>query len=341
MKKLVPGKRRKLNITNKEMMTESLMPNMGLPLVIQPAPGMDLKLPALIGENREKLRARLHQYGGLLFRGFSMVDLVIFEETVRALSGDLLSYMEQSSPRHAIKGSVYTSTDYPPEEKIFLHNEQSYNMTWCGKISFFCNVEPDVRGQTPLADTRKILARLDSDIVDRFRKQGYRYMRNFGDGMGLTWQDVFQTENKSMVEAYCERNQIHFQWKSGNRLRTWQVRPVIRTHPETGEDVWFNHCAFFHVTTSPPRIRDMLLSEYAEEDLPNQTFYGDGQSIEPDTIAHIRKAYLAEEVMFNWRQGDVLILDNMLLSHGREPFSGAREILTAMSEPLTCPTTPD
>jgi alpha-ketoglutarate-dependent taurine dioxygenase len=301
------------------------------PLVISPRVDR-LDLPAWIAEHRGDLRAKLHAHGALLFRGFAAPGIDTFRAAVQAISGEALRYTERSSPRHAVAGNVYTSTDYPPEYPIFLHNEQSYNLRWCRVISFHCQQAAIGGGQTPLADTRRILARLDPVVVERFRQRRYMYVRNFGDSFGLPWQAAFQTERGAEVEAYCRANRIAAEWKSDDRLRTRQVRDAIHRHPETGEPVWFNHCTFFHVTTLPAVVRDALRAGFAEDDLPNQTFYGDGGTIEPEVIEHLQQAYLAEKVMFDWRAGDILIVDNMLCCHGREPFRGERRVLTIMSE---------
>ncbi|MNG41197.1 Taurine catabolism dioxygenase TauD, TfdA family [compost metagenome] len=35
---------------------------------------------------------------------------------------------------------------------------------------------------------------------------------------------------------------------------------------------------------------------------------------------------------FDWRKGDVILLDNMLAAHARDPFEGPRKIVVAMGE---------
>lgn len=302
-----------------------------LPLILEPAyEGVDLVQWAT--GNREDLAPLLLRDGGILFRNFNMtVDK--FQQLITALSAELMEYKERSSPRSHISGHLYTSTDYPAHLRIFLHNENSYAQTWPMRIFFFCETPAHQGGETPIADARKVYQLIDPQIRERFIEKGWLLVRNFGDGVGLPWQEVFQTSDKAQVEEHCSRNAIECEWKSGNCLRTRQARKAIARHPQTGEIVWFNHAAFFHVSTLDPTVRDLLLDEFAEEDLPNNTYYGDGSAIESSVLDNIRGAYLQESVLFSWQQGDALMLDNMLAAHGRAPFSGPRKILVGMAEP--------
>jgi alpha-ketoglutarate-dependent taurine dioxygenase len=161
------------------------------------------------------------------------------------------------------------------------------------------------------------------------------YVRNYGEGVDMTWQDAFQTDDRAQVEEYCRRSHTSFDWKGGDRLRTRQVRQAVATHPSVGEQVWFNHAHMFHVSNLQPAVRESLLAEFADDELPRNAFYGDGTRIEDSVLDEIRAIYRETAVTFQWREGDVLLLDNFLTSHGREPFAGTRRIVVAMAELYT------
>lgn len=305
-----------------------------LPLLVEPARGR-VDLIAWARQSRAFLDSHLLRHGGILLRGFEIGSPERFEELITAVSGEALEYRERSSPRSAVAGHIYTSTDYPADQPIFLHNENSYAHTWPLRIFFCCQTAPRQGGETPLADVRGVFRRIQPEVRRRFAERGgVLYVRNFSEVAGLPWPTVFQTDDRTAVEEYCRKTGYDFEWVGESGLRTRRRGPAVLRHPVTGEDVWFNHATFFHPSTLPPALRDGLLELFAEEDLPNCTYYGDGTPFEPEVLDELRRAYAEETVSFPWQEGDVLMLDNMLVAHARAPFSGPRKVLVGMAAPI-------
>jgi alpha-ketoglutarate-dependent taurine dioxygenase len=310
---------------------EELSPGVSLPIVARPAlPGIDLAEWAR--SHHALIEFQLNQHGAILFRGFGIQSAEAMNRLIQSISQEALPYAERSSPRSQVSGHIYTSTDHPPSERIFLHNEQSYNLTFPRHLYFCCVTPAQQWGETPLADSRRIFRRLPGPLREKFLEKGYMYVRHFGSNFGLSWQTAFQTEEPSVAEEYCRRNGIEFEWRGNNRLRTRQLRRVAGLHPVTGEPVWFNHATFFHISTLPREVGAALLAELGEDALPNNTYYGDGSPIAPEEMETLRAAYEAEQVSFTWEQGDALLVENMLAAHGRSPFVGPRLILAGMAE---------
>lgn len=304
----------------------------GIPLVIRPV-SEEVDLVSWAESNRELIASRLLEERALLFRGFQVRTPEYFEKFAHATSsGPLLEYKDRSTPRYEVKERVYVSTVYPADQRINLHNEGTYWSNFPLKIYFCCLKPSATGGETPIADVRKVYARIDPAIREEFEAKRVMYARTYNPGIGLSWQDAFQTSSTEEVEEYGRKNDIHVEWTKDGRLVTRQVRPAVRKHPISGEPVWFNHAVFFNIWSFDVAVRDALLSSFGEEGLPYNTYYGDGTRIDPDVVAHIREAYAAEKRMFSWQADDILLLDNMSIAHAREPYTGDRHIVVAMTE---------
>ncbi|MCR9073183.1 MAG: TauD/TfdA family dioxygenase [Alphaproteobacteria bacterium] len=276
----------------------------------------------------------LERHKALLFRGFDRQSAEQLADFVAATSDNtLLDYRDRTTPRESLGNKLYTSTSYPADRRIELHNEGTYWRAWPMKLYFACETAAESGGETPLANIAGVLGRLSQQTVEDFERRGFTLVRRFNDGFGLPWQEVFQTDDRAAVESFCKDNDIAFAWGADDRLATRQTRPAIRRHPVSGEPVWFNHAAFFHVSSYAGPDRDALEAELGTERMPYATAFGDGTEIATETVREILDAYHAEERRFAWQNGDILLVDNMSVAHGRQPYSGHRRILVAMAEP--------
>ena len=327
------GRRGKAISVSQETLIQAhpLQEDPSLPFVISPAV-KDLDLTKWAQTNEKFLNDNLLKHGALLFRGFNVDTLEAFQHFTDTLSKDLLDYVYRSTPRNRVDGKVYTSTHYPADQAIPMHNEMSYTSSWPMKLWFCCLVAAETGGETPLADSRRVYTRLAPAVREKFAEKQVLYVRNYSPGLDLPWQEVFQTDSKNDVETFCNQADIKFEWISDDHLRTKQVCQAVAKHPKTGEMVWFNQAHLFHVTSLPTAVQEMLLSELDEEDLPRNTYYGDGTPIEEEALNAIRDAYKQELVMFPWEVGDVVMVDNMLVAHGRSAYTGSRRIVVAMAE---------
>src|SRR6185312_5877712 len=162
----------------------------------------------------------------------------------------------------------YTPVFFSPERKLLWHNENTFNHAWPRKIWFCCAKPADGGGETPIVDSRKVYERIDPVIRERFMRHGVTYVRNYGEGAGRTWQQVFQTTDRAAVEEHCRKNLIEFEWKDGDRLRTRATRPAVVRHPQTGERSWFNQAQHWHLSCLDEVTQESLRTIFAEEDLP-------------------------------------------------------------------------
>jgi len=324
--------RRPLSLQPEEMVGHEFMPGVeSSPLIIQ-ARVEGLRLSAWAAGRRAELEEFATRHAAVLLRGFSVPDMADFEECVEKICGGALEYRFRASPRTEVGRHVYTSTDYPADEFIFPHNEHSFSPICPRYLVLWCQTPPGEGGETPVGDNREITRRIDAAVKERFLRRGILYVRNYGAGFGLPWPVVFQTHDRGEVERYCSTVGIECLWKSNDELRTRQTGPAMIHHPATGEEVWFNHATFHHVTTLPSKLSAALLAEFGEADLPTMTYYGDGTSIEAEVLENLREVYLGSLHSFGWQTNDVLLVDNILAVHGRNPYSGFRRICLAMAQ---------
>jgi len=74
--------------------------------------------------------------------------------------------------------------------------------------------------------------------------------------------------------------------------------PVTRIHCETGKEGW--------------------MALYWRKGFT----FGDGTPLSNDEYKHLKKAHEHSRVDWNWMEGDVLVIDNHQVMHGRGPFEG-------------------
>ena len=308
--------------------TDYLQPENTLPLVLKPDAD-DIDLGEWAGNNRQFIEKNLLQHGAILFRGFSVDSVPEFEKFASAICPELFGEYGDL-PREELGGKVYGSTPYPADETILFHNESSHMHRWPMLIWFYCVKAAAVGGESPIIDSRKIYQLMEPAIRERFEQKGLTYVRNFTDGLDVSWQHFFHTNDRSAVEDYCRRAEIDFEWTSGNSLRTRQICPAVVRHPQTGEKVFFNQVQLHHISCLAPAVRESLLSMMKEEDLPRNVYYGDGSPIEDSVMEYLSDLYGKLAVSFAWREHDVLMLNNMLVAHSRNSFVGERKIVVAL-----------
>ncbi|MCF6437762.1 TauD/TfdA family dioxygenase [Pseudoalteromonas sp. MMG022] len=287
-------------------------------------------------DNAELLKEKLLTHGAILFRNFDVNTVLRFDKFLEHFKeASLLDYVGGNSPRTKMSKGIYTSTEYAADQFISLHNELSYAEQWPSQLFFCCITAPNADGNTLIADGRKVLELLDPATIDLFETRKVMYIRNLhgGRGLGPSWQDTFESNDRDEVSEICKRSNVDFQWNKNGSLRTTQIGAGIAEHPITKEKVWFNQADQFHPSNHPAKFYEALMHMYSGklDQCPTHACFGDGSPIDDAILASVREAFKAQTIYFPWQEGDVLLIDNMLMSHGRAAYSGPRKILVAMS----------
>ncbi|HWD31775.1 MAG TPA: amino acid adenylation domain-containing protein [Pseudomonas sp.] len=310
---------------------ESLLaPPQVFPLLVEPNdPGLDLV--AWVNHNRPWLEEKLSRHAGILLRGFAMHDIHAFEAFAEAVQPGLYGQYGDLPKKEGGK-NTYRSTPYPEKKMILFHNESSHQDTWPRKQLFFCEQPSPVGGATPVVDCRQMYLRLPEALRETLEQKGLLYVRTFADKLDVSWQHFFKTDDRAQVEARCQAAGIQWTWLDNDELQIRTPCPAIIRHPLTGEKTFFNQVQLHHIYCLDPDVREDLLALFGIERMPRHVYYGDGTPIEDEVMQLIGDLYEECAVRFDWRKGDVILLDNMLAAHARDPFEGPRKIVVAMGE---------
>ncbi len=293
----------------------------------------EINLMNWLSTRRNWLEQKLQRHGAVIFRGFFVDGVSNFRQIVNEHSRQTMDYDYGSTPRSAIGEKVYTATEYPADQEISQHNEMSYTTRWPMKLFLFCETPAQSGGATPLCDSRLIYKKLDPSIRRQFEQKKVKYTRTYYEHLKPTWQDIFRTEDINDVYAYCNQYQIDLSWLEEDKIfKTEQIAQGLAYHPKTKDPVWFNQAHLFHKSNLDPRVRTQFEQSLGEA-LPRNAYYGDGTALEQDVLQTVRELYRENTVSMDWKKHDVAIVDNMLASHGREPFTGARRVLVALADP--------
>lgn len=306
------------------------------PLGIAPDPEI-ADLWQWAAQQKSAIRSALNQHGAVLLRGFSIADTETFEAFVAAITDDeWVDYREAATPRSHVRGHVFTSTEYPATERIFFHNENSHTTSWPLYLAFYCQTPALVGGATPITDCRKIYQDIPQVIRQQFESRKILYCRNFGHGLGIHWSKGFPATTQAEMTQYCQEHGLTPQWQGGDKLRLTYRRWASLRHPLTGDYVWFNHATFFSFYSLPAETQQLIQQYVGKDKSPYDTFYGDGSEIGAETIALLKSLYEKHAVSIPYQQHDILLIDNLLVAHGRESYQGKREVFVTMTKKMRC-----
>ncbi|SOZ10553.1 condensation domain-containing protein [Cupriavidus taiwanensis] len=310
--------------------TSFLAPGQTFPIVMEPA-SPDLDPVAWALAHREQIEATLCRHGGILLRGFGLRTPQEFEQFAESIEPGLYGAYGDL-PKKEGGRNTYRSTPYPEREMILFHNESAHLPRWPRKQWFFCELPSPVGGATPIVDCREMYRRLPRELAERFERKGLRYVRTFNDKLDVSWRDFFKTDSREEVEARLRASGTDFAWLDADTLQTREHCPAVITHPVTGERSFFNQVQLHHTACLDPEVRRDLLDIVGPQRMPRHVTFGDGSPIGDDVMNLIGELYEACAVRFAWRQGDVVMLDNMLAAHARDSYQGPRKIVVAMGD---------
>lgn len=320
------------------------------------------ELVALFRKEREAVDKTLHQYGALLLRGSASRSPQDFERIASSLTKGLKNDYLGTSPRNAVTQFVHNASELPAFYPIPQHCEMSFVKRPPERLLFSCHIAPNAPGgETPIADFRRMLDDLDPEVRAKFERLGVRIVRNYRSSSARAsgpfqlkpWDALFGTADREEIERICGENEFSVQWLEGDRLRLIHFQEATRAHPVDGRPVWFNHSQVFHPSQAKGeyrriaerydrlRMRGLALvastlsamerAFHGEDGIAMNCTYGDGSPITFAEMEAVRDAIWKNMRIVPWERGDILLIDNFRVAHGRMPYRGPRQIHVAWS----------
>ncbi len=283
-----------------------------------------------IASERSRLIDELAVSGAILFRGFPVEGANDFDAFIRAFGLPSFTYQESLSNAVRVNRTelVFTANEAPPDFSIFLHHEMAQTPLFPSMLFFCCEHAPAKRGQTPLCRSDILLKQMQErvpEFVADCERLGVRYSNTMpgvddpSSGLGRSWRSMLDTDDKQAAEARLTKLGYSFEWLEDDTLRaTTPKLPAVRTLVD-GRKVFFNQL-----------IAAFRGWKDARNDPTKSIAFGDGSPIPVDSMQVAID--LADDLSFDlaWQTGDVALIDNFLVMHGRRPFEGQRRVLASL-----------
>lgn len=289
----------------------------------------------------------LKRHGAIIFRGFEIsAEKETFGEVGRSLQLEPCEDpLHSVAARDAVdkKAGVYEAVNKPSRSKFYIgmHNEMVGDKA-PGAALFVCFKAAEKGGEFMIADGRKMFQQLDEGwLQDIYNRDVVYSTAEFPMGFIESLPDFMQTAVEPLAHGAMTqalKMKVDFQtellWeKSGYdgskilQVRAMPQAPVVR-HFATGEPCWWgsmhSHAEYLRSE------REKVFGEAQEttgSSRINKTdvYYADNsEKVEVDRLKHLDAVTVDCAVKVKMQPGDMVLLDNYLVMHGRCPFEGTR-----------------
>ena len=262
--------------------------------------------------DREEIINLFKYYGVLLFRGFeNSVDT--FTEFTKSLSKDFRDYTGGVLNRRVINGDATVLSVNDFNEEIKLHGEMYYQPDIPLMVWFFCAHPAEQDGETILCDGRQFFNELSSPLKKIFINKKLKYLGHLNKE---AWQKRYKTDDLAVVVQTCKRKNLLMQINEDESIDLQYICPAIH----------LSRCGKYQTF-----INSLLPAKHRYK---NRLCFDDDSEITDDIVSELHE--IAEKITteISWKKGDILMVDNTRIMHGRRAFSdNQRDIYLRLCSP--------
>jgi len=287
-------------------------------------------LAKFITGHKRGITRQAEQIGAVLFRGFNIDTAEKLDAVVTAYGEPGFTYEKSLSNavRVNLTPRVFTANEAPPDVSIFLHHEMAQTPLYPSKLFFGCLLAPETGGATPICRSDWVLDKLKQeqpDLVKAFREKGVTYTNIMPaqpdpeSGQGRSWKDTLSAANQNEAEARLKELGYSWSWQDDGSLKATTPRLEAIHDMGDGDESFFNQL-----------IAAFRGWEDARNDPSKSVRHGDGSAIDVEALT--RAIEIADELTYelNWQAGDVVLIDNFRVMHGRRPYTGKRKVVASL-----------
>lgn len=280
---------------------------------------------AWLANNADQIKTQLANVGAVLFRGFPVVTAEDFDAFSAAFGYEDFTYAESLSNAVRINFTprVFTANEAPPDVEIFLHHEMAQTPISPEKLFFCCLSAAEKGGATPLCRSDLLYAefkKVHPIWAEQFRSLGLKYKlsmpleEDLSSGQGRSWRSTLNVISTAEAEEKLRSLGYSWQWEEDESLTTTTpVLPAVKQLPDGSESFYNQVIAVSMGWEKIGGSSGKTLSFGNDEVIPEESL---------STLVELAKHYT---VPLDWQDGDVALVDNHRVMHGRYPFSGNRK----------------
>ncbi|XP_076914790.1 clavaminate synthase-like protein At3g21360 [Bidens hawaiensis] len=304
--------------------------NVLFPTVLSPTSSASVTLTAFkdaIKSHKPWLESLLVNSGAILFRGFPVISPSDFNDVIEAFGFPEFPYVGGRAYRKQVVGRVYTANESPLDKEVPFHHEMAYVPKSPTKLFFFCEEEPEEGGETPIVLSHIIYEKMKErhpEFVAQLEDHGLTYIKIASDEddpssvTGSSWKTAYKTTDKNIAEERAAKVGTKLQWIGNTAKAITGPVPAIRYDEASERKTWFNSLVV---------TRSVVTSERKN----TWVELGNGGPVDDDAVKDLLRILKEECVAIPWKNGDVLLVNNMTVLHSRRPLiKPPRRILASL-----------